>query len=794
MSEVDARTLDSVARFALPFPVAALYRNVLSRHQASGRLAASLRLAEGIVRFFALVALADASNGPGGASAGKLDDWCRALQRPGLGTWTNLLRSAHAQAERREGGAFLAELSPLLLAGSKWLDALATVTEARNRFAHDDLGLGEREAQALLDGLATPIHELLAGARCLRAYDLGEAEGLRRVGQGYTWAWYASRGTEEIGSFVAIRSREAPLTGVPLLLHPASGRALSLCPFFAYALSSAEGAAHLYLLNRLGPEPIFRHPVLRLDRPAGLARGDDPDAQVSVATWLAERQDWPHRLQLDLDDPSRQAVLGLQLPATPDERYAIDGKLGEGGMGSVWRVHDRVLGRDAALKLLHADLARNPVAVRRMAREAKVLAQLRHPGLVEVYDFGLGADGAPYLVMELAEGEDLARRVARDGPLPLAEAVDIVAEVAEIVGVVHRAGVIHRDLKPANIIVDGQRLRVLDFGIATPTGGTRYTAAVERMGTPGFMAPEQWRSEAGPQADVYALGQCLYFLLFGDTPPDQGGVTAIGSRAGASVAGVYATATALDPGHRYATMAEFQVALLAASAGAVPAREEDPVLLRLGRDFPPPVAEAAQAAMLAEAGAASLVRVIGVLVHVAALVALAELPSELSPALLGARVRRRPSLGAWAHVLEAAGQRPEAGLLGGAFRPPEARRLLLELVDLRNDVVDEHPAALARAQAALAELVNVAAALGTEWRVVDETEDTLAEGVYAPRDDGWLALSPWILPAPPDAGGLVYFRDLDGELPRYLDALGHPAPPEHIPPGVRALVRTRCGA
>jgi hypothetical protein len=199
-----------------------------------------------------------------------------------------------------------------------------------------------------------------------------------------------------------------------------------------------------------------------------------------------------------------------------DGRFRLRGRLGAGGMSVVWRAHDEVLGRDVAVKVLSPGLARDLALLAHIRAEARAVARLRHPNIVEVYDYG-EAGPLPYLVMEVAEGRTLAQLLT-GGALPWQTAVLIGAQVAAALAAAHERSVVHRDVKPANVVVSGARVKLLDFGISALSGDDdRKTGHL--LGTPAYLAPE--RLEHGmvrPSTDVYALGLLLHRMLAGRLP------------------------------------------------------------------------------------------------------------------------------------------------------------------------------------------------------------------------------------------------------------------------------------
>ncbi len=205
-------------------------------------------------------------------------------------------------------------------------------------------------------------------------------------------------------------------------------------------------------------------------------------------------------------------------------RFSLAQPAGRGGMGFVYRAQDLLSGHTVALKLMHA--ASQPDADSRFEREAQVLAELRHPGIVSYLAHGLSQDGQPFLAMEWLEGEDLAQRLARE-PLSVTETLLLLRGAADALAAAHARGIVHRDIKPSNLFLRGRKadaVVLLDFGLARIAEATRpLTGSAVILGTPGYMAPEQasCSQDLTPSVDVFSLGCVLYECLTGQ-PPFQG--------------------------------------------------------------------------------------------------------------------------------------------------------------------------------------------------------------------------------------------------------------------------------
>jgi eukaryotic-like serine/threonine-protein kinase len=263
-----------------------------------------------------------------------------------------------------------------------------------------------------------------------------------------------------------------------------------------------------------------------------------------------------------------------------DSRYEVLEPLGEGGMGTVYKVRHVTLNRLFAMKALRRDLALDAALSQRFIHEARATAAIKHPGVVSISDFGVLEDGIPYFVMELLVGETLAVRMRARGPLPPRDAIGIAQRIADALSASHAANVIHRDLKPENVfLVGASDVRIVDFGAAKIVGGSKLTRPGVVFGTPYYMSPEQAAGQPiDGRADVYSLGILVFEMLTGrvpfeaDTymgvltkhmfqqPPKPSEAIASGVRLGV-LEDVVMRALEKEPSARYASMTEVRKAL-----------------------------------------------------------------------------------------------------------------------------------------------------------------------------------------------------------------------------------------
>jgi serine/threonine protein kinase len=248
-----------------------------------------------------------------------------------------------------------------------------------------------------------------------------------------------------------------------------------------------------------------------------------------------------------VSDLSDRAVASLRTVVEQPEilagRYEVMDVIGRGGMGVVYRAHDPLLGRDVAIKVLNV-LSENSDSAAILRREARVLARLQHPGIVPIYDAGEFDDGRIFYVMRLVRGTTLAKVTATGETL--GNLMRHFLRACEAIDFAHGQGIVHRDLKPGNIMIGAQgETVILDWGIAALSN--ERDAGVLSAGTPGFAAPEQLSvgTQADVRTDVYGLGQILLGIL-----------AAQGNTAPRALMSIARSATAAEPGDRYASAAE----------------------------------------------------------------------------------------------------------------------------------------------------------------------------------------------------------------------------------------------
>ncbi|MBX3273059.1 MAG: protein kinase [Sandaracinaceae bacterium] len=422
-------------------------------------------------------------------------------------------------------------------------------------------------------------------------------------------------------------------------------------------------------------------------------------------------------------DPYLGAILG--------GRYRVIERLGEGGMGAVYRGEHLELARDVAIKLLAPELARKRAAVERFQREARTASRIGHPNIVEVFDLGRAQDGTPYLVMQLLHGHDLETELRRHaGRLPLARVIEILRPIANALDTCHARGVVHRDVKPSNVFLarlgDGSESpKLVDFGLAMLVASDeRLTSSGFLAGTPHYLPPEAADAELpGPAGDVYALATIAFEALSGALPfegtspngllvqkvtrPAPSMAEACGRSFSPALEAALAQALDRDPGARPPTAAALVDALArAASADEAPAvvaatRRGVRGLRAGGSPVGPSPARRARALALAGLAVSALALAAGIALHVARRASSDVVPPAVTDPI--APAARAASASSPSPELPAAGERDAVGTspsteladegeLAFAFDPPRVAEVSPE--------APPPPAAADRARAA----------------------------------------------------------------------------------------------
>ncbi len=286
----------------------------------------------------------------------------------------------------------------------------------------------------------------------------------------------------------------------------------------------------------------------------------------------------------------------MTTPQHLSDRYELGEILGFGGMSEVHLARDLRLHRDVAVKVLRADLARDPSFYLRFRREAQNAAALNHPAIVAVYDTGEAETPTgplPYIVMEYVDGVTLRDIVHTDGPMPPQRAIEIIADACQALNFSHQHGIIHRDVKPANIMISKTgAVKVMDFGIARALadGGNSVTQTAAVIGTAQYLSPEQARGETvDARSDVYSLGCVLYEILTGEPPFVGDSPVAVAYQhvredpippsqrhpgISPELDAVVLKALAKNPDNRYQTAAEMRTDLIRVHSGEAPEAPE----------------------------------------------------------------------------------------------------------------------------------------------------------------------------------------------------------------------------
>ncbi len=297
---------------------------------------------------------------------------------------------------------------------------------------------------------------------------------------------------------------------------------------FHQAWELPAGERESFLAGRCGGDDSLRLRVQALLDQRSSGAFDAADRERQHLMQQADGQE----TQVSAAETPTQIMLVSGVSVGP---YSIEGPLGKGGMGEVYRARDNRLGRPVALKFLSGTMPANQSILERFRREAQAISTLNHPNVCTVYDIG-EQDGRPFLVMELMEGQTLKERIA-ERPLSNEQVLDIIIPILEALEAAHRAGIVHRDIKPANIFLTRQGpVKILDFGLAKSAGAElaerpfdveSLTAPGTTVGTISYMSPEQARGQpVDARSDLFACGVVLYEMATGTLPFAGGGFAA----------------------------------------------------------------------------------------------------------------------------------------------------------------------------------------------------------------------------------------------------------------------------
>jgi len=330
----------------------------------------------------------------------------------------------------------------------------------------------------------------------------------------------ALRGVEIAATFVQAACSATLLAQIPPAARPEFLALFAATLFLILRAGLVPGSVGLALvvgLVSMAPSHVVMQ-LLYSKHPELLAGTNGLQAQAFyLLEWSA--------MALAATTAIHRVIYGLEERVQELGQYTLLHKIGEGGMGVVYRARHALLRRPTAVKLLPLERT-SATGVARFEREVQLTAELAHPNIVSVYDFGKSGDGSFYYAMEYLDGVDLQRLVEAHGPVDERRVVHLLRQAADALAEAHQLGLVHRDIKPANLFLSHpprrpDHLTMLDFGLATQfSGDPAQTAATELRGTPLYMAPEAIRDAtgAGEPSDVYALGAVAYFLLTGSPP------------------------------------------------------------------------------------------------------------------------------------------------------------------------------------------------------------------------------------------------------------------------------------
>lgn len=518
---LSSRRTDVTVRREMPYPIAAAWHRVSVCISDSDRCDRLLGCYEITLRTLAAFLLPDYLRGE---QVPKVEAAIRKLSRPTCGQWIELIRELlKALPARSEPVMFAPEAAAWFSDGADSTvgtnaKLLYDINTLRNRIVHGGPSLSADHARERANELLSSMRQLLRSMRWMtgcRAFRVLEMEPTRsRTFRGRIQFLV---GHVELNEPVFAEWEASLLKSSVYLADPSGEHLLELFPFLQ-VLGSKTQQEHCFLFREVQglKRLVMVHDASGAEKTLGFT-GDQ--GELSFTRWLEQRS------ALHSYHPNRDHGKTLRCPVAdlaPDEelgskRFRVIGLLGDGGMGKVWRVHDREFDEEAALKVLDAKVADDPVFRERFKREARTMNQINHPSILSSQEFGTLESGRMFLKMPVADGGNLRDRI-QPGGLPEDQVLPLARQMLRAQVHLHSLKIIHRDIKPSNFLFnEAGELLLSDFGIALSEKDTHITRTLEQMGTLAYMAPEQ-RTGKGVtfKVDLYSTALILHELLTGE--------------------------------------------------------------------------------------------------------------------------------------------------------------------------------------------------------------------------------------------------------------------------------------
>jgi serine/threonine-protein kinase len=540
----NSRVTEQTVRWRFPYPIAAAWRRVTLATSDTERIHCLIACNEVLLRTLAAFLLPDYLRG---AKSSAVEAAIRKLDRPTDGVWLELVREILRYLGRRaEPVCFLPEAPRWFFAGNgtpgDGARQLNTLVELRNRITHKDRpAVSPTQTRQQLKDMHQAVQAVLFGMGWLelyRAFRVRSQEPTRRRGSTGKTERFC---TGKLQFFAGVEEQSEPLgaewdaTLVPGSVYLSNADAsgvLELTPFLQVLPHPKTDQEHLYLFRSCpGLKKMSRvHDESGSDITKAV---DSDDGEVSFESWLEMRESLD--LFQELHVAGGAIRLARQNPSSDETgelgpRYERLEELGRGGMATVYRVRDRDLDEEVALKVLNRELAAEETYRERFLREARRMRKIHHPRIVRVTGVDKLPSGQPLLKMPVLRNGSLQDQIRPEG-LPEQRVRDWAEDALEALECIHRSGIVHRDVKPSNFLLDAEsRACLTDFGIALTADDTRLTRSYEQMGTLAYMAPEQRtrRRSVTEKADVYSLAVVLHELRTGGLPSGTPGASIAG--------------------------------------------------------------------------------------------------------------------------------------------------------------------------------------------------------------------------------------------------------------------------